>query len=103
RSYHQCMFHHKFFNTMKRIILYAVLAGCLYAGCKSSPTKSPQAGVYKLEKQMTSGGGKDSVYTRSQIKIYTDGHFVYAGMSGDSAVGFGVGFYKLDSANRITE
>jgi hypothetical protein len=87
---------------MKRILFYAALAGCIIPGCKPAK-KTSQAGVYKLEKQMVSGGGKDSVYARSQVKIYTDDHFIYAGMAPDSSVGFGVGYYNLDTGNRIAE
>jgi hypothetical protein len=60
-------------------------------------------GVYKLEKQWISGGGSDSAYQKTQIKIYTAHQFIYAGMTPDSAVGFGVGNYKPDSGNRIIE
>ncbi|HZX59508.1 MAG TPA: hypothetical protein VFE54_12310 [Mucilaginibacter sp.] len=87
---------------MKRILLYAALLGCIICGCKTSK-KTSQAGVYKLEKQMVSGGGKDTVYTRTQIKIYTDDHFIYAGMAPDSSVGFGVGTYKADTGTKIIE
>jgi len=59
--------------------------------------------VYKLEKQMVSGGGKDTVYKRTQIKIYTDRYFMYAGIAPDSSVGFGVGTYTLDTGNKIIE
>ncbi len=87
---------------MKRILLYAALLGCIIWGCKTSK-KTSQAGVYKLEKQTVSGGGKDSVYARSQVKIFTDNYFAYAGMAPDSSVGFGVGTYKADTGNRIVE
>src|SRR5579863_4719385 len=87
---------------MKKILLYAALLGCIICGCKSSK-KTSQAGVYKMEKQMVSGGGKDTVYARTQIKIFTDDHFAYAGMAPDSSVGFGVGTYKADTGNRIVE
>ncbi len=52
---------------------------------------------------MVSGGGKDTVYARTQIKIFTDNYFAYAGMAPDSSVGFGVGTYKTDTGNRIVE
>lgn len=61
------------------------------------------AGVYRLEKQWVRNGGPDSAYERTQIKIYTDHQFIYAGMTPDSAVGFGVGNYKQDTAYHITE
>jgi len=87
---------------MKRNLIFAVLLISMIWGCKTSKTSS-QAGVYKLEKQMVSGGGKDTVYARTQIKIYTDGYFIYAGMAPDSSVGFGVGTYKADTGKKIIE
>ena len=71
-------------------------------GCKKKE-KVSQAGVYKLDKQMASGGGKDTVYKRAQFKIYTDQYFMYSGLAPDSSVGFGVGAYNLDTGNRIVE
>lgn len=87
---------------MKKLLLCAALLGCIVGGCKKTP-KISQAGVFKLEKQMVSGGGKDSVYARTQVKIFTDRYFVYAGMAPDSSVGFGVGRYQLDTGNKIIE
>ncbi|HVV55406.1 MAG TPA: hypothetical protein VHC47_08785, partial [Mucilaginibacter sp.] len=40
---------------------------------------------------------------RTQVKIFTDRYFAYAGMAPDSSVGFGVGRYQLDTGNRIIE
>ena len=87
---------------MKKTLFYAALLSCSILGCKKKEQLS-QAGVYKLEKQMVSGGGRDSIYGRSQIKIYTDHYFMYAGMVPDSSVGFGIGSYTLDKGNSITE
>jgi hypothetical protein len=87
---------------MKKILILAALLSCIIGGCKKTK-KVSQAGVYKLEKQMASGGGKDTVYSRTQIKIYTDKYFMYAGMAPDSSVGFGTGSYNLDTGNRIIE
>lgn len=56
-----------------------------------------------MNKLTVSNGGKDSVYARAQIKIYTDKYFAYASMAPDSSVGFGVGSYKKDTGNAITE
>ena len=50
---------------------------------------------------MASGGGKDTVYSRAQVKIYTDRYFMYAGTAPDSSVGFGTGSYNHDSGNKI--
>jgi len=55
---------------MKRIIIYAALLSCALIGCKKGQ-KFSQAGIYKLVKQTVSGGGTDSTYKRTQIKIYT--------------------------------
>jgi hypothetical protein len=87
---------------MKKILIYTALLSCIIWGCKQSK-KISLAGVYKLEKQMASGGGKDTTYARSQIKIYTDKYFMYSGMAPDSSVGFGVGTYKLDTGNKAVE
>lgn len=91
---------------MKKIMIAAALLVFAIAGCKQTEKSTPpvtQAGVYKLEKQMVSGGGKDTVYKRIQRKIYTDDHFMYAAFAPDSSVGFGVGSYKMDSVNKMTE
>jgi hypothetical protein len=90
-------------NNMKKFIIVAVLLISVIAGCKSSKNTPTQEGVYKLEKQMLSGGGKDTIYARTQVKIYTDKYFMYAALAPDSSVGFGVGSYKLDSVNKIVE
>ena len=87
---------------MKRIIIYAALLSCALIGCKKGQ-KFSQAGIYKLVKQTVSGGGTDSTYKRTQIKIYTDHNFMYAGMTPDSSIGFGAGFYSADTGNRIIE
>jgi hypothetical protein len=87
---------------MKRILFLAGLLSGLLIGC-SKNKNLPMTGVYKLEKQWISGGGDDSVYKKTQIKIYTDHQFIYAGMTPDSAVGFGVGNYKPDTGSRLIE
>jgi hypothetical protein len=90
---------------MKRILLCAALLSCLISACKEKDRSAEggQAGVYELKKQTLTGGGKDSTIKRDQVKIYTDRNFVYASMTPDSSVGFGVGAYTLDSPTRITE
>lgn len=89
---------------MKKIIIVAALLIFIITSCKSPKQNVPtQAGVYKLEKQMASGGGRDTVYARKQMKIYTDNYFMYGAFAPDSSVGFGVGSYKLDSVNKIVE
>lgn len=87
---------------MKKILVYAAMLSCIIWGCKQSQ-KASLAGVYKLEKQMATGGGKDTTYKRTQIKIYTDKYFMYSGMAPDSSVGFGVGSYKPDIGARVVE
>jgi hypothetical protein len=90
---------------MKRIFMYAALLSCLISACKEkdNSAQAGQAGAYEMKKQTITGGGKDSTIKRDQVKIYTDRHFMYASMTPDSSVGFGVGSYTLDSATRITE
>ena len=56
-----------------------------------------------MDKITVNVGGKDSVYARTQMKIFTDDHFAYASLASDSSVGFGIGSYKLDTGNHITE
>ena len=87
---------------MKKILVYAAVLSCIIGGCKQAK-KTSLTGVYKLEKQMASGGGKDTTYKRTQVKIYTDQYFMYAGMAPDSSVGFGVGSYKADTGSRTIE
>ena len=88
---------------MKKILLCAALLSCMMWGCEKKKKTIAQAGVYELQKQMVSGGGHDTVYKRSQMKIYTGGHFMYSSMSPDSSVGFGVGSYAADTGSTITE
>lgn len=87
---------------MKRFLIYTALLSCIIWGCKKTK-KISYEGVYKLDKQMVSGGGKDTVYARAQIKIYTDDHYIYAGIAPDSSVGFGLGTYSIDTGNMIVE
>ena len=87
---------------MKKILILATLISCIIFGCKKKE-KVSQAGIYRMEKQMASGKGRDTVFKRTQIKIYTDKYFMYAGMAPDSSVGFGTGSYSLDTGNRIIE
>ena len=87
---------------MKKILIFTALVSCVILGCKKKETVS-QAGVYRLDKQMASSGGKDTTYKRTQMKVYTDRYFMYSGTAPDSSVGFGVGSYNLDTGNRIIE
>lgn len=87
---------------MKRVLFYAALVSCLAIGCNKAG-KPFMTGVYKLKKQWISGGGTDSTYSKTQIKIYTAHQFIYAGMTADSAVGFGVGNYKTVTDSTTVE
>src|SRR5471030_3315859 len=87
---------------MKRILFFAGVLSFLLIACNKNKNLS-MTGVYKLEKQWISGGGNDSAYKKTQIKIYTAHQFIYAGMTPDSAVSFGVGNYKRDTGGRVVE
>ena len=63
---------------MKKILIFTALIGCVILGCKKKETVS-QAGVYRLDKQVASGGGKDTIYRRTQMKVYTDRYFIWEG------------------------
>jgi hypothetical protein len=87
---------------MKKVITFAVLISCILGGCKKVK-KISYAGVFKLEKQTISGGGKDTTWIKKQMKIYTDQNYIYGGIAADSSAHIGVGIYELDSNNRIDE
>lgn len=88
---------------MRKILAFAALLACIFFACQKKQKEASQPGVYKMDKLTVSSGGKDSVYARTQMKIYTDSHFAYASMAPDSSVGFGVGSYKADTGNNIIE
>jgi hypothetical protein len=90
-------------NTMKKVLMFTALIACIIYGCTKGKKEPSQTGVYKMNKLTVSGGGKDSVYARAQMKIYTDKYFTYASMAPDSSVGFGVGSYKADTGKSINE
>jgi hypothetical protein len=87
---------------MKKIFMITIMVSCIAYGCKKVQ-KVSYAGVFKLEKETVSGNGMDTVLARNQVKIYTDRHYMYAGITPDSSVVFGVGSYDLDTANSIDE
>jgi len=87
---------------MKKILIYAALFIFTASGCKKTERIS-YSGVFRLDKQTISGGGNDTVLVRKQMKIYTGHNYMYAGMTPDTSVSFGVGSYELDSGNRIIE
>lgn len=88
-----------------KILVYAALLSCVMAACNGKEESAGKGveGVYELKKQTISGGGKDSTVKREQIKIYTNKAYMYASMTPDSSVGFGVGTYSLDSSGHLTE
>lgn len=88
---------------MRKILIFTALLICIFFGCKKAKKEASQPGVYKMDKLTVSSGGKDSVYARTQVKIYTDAYFVYASMAPDSSIGFGVGSYKADTGTSIIE
>src|SRR5882757_4317964 len=87
---------------MKKVLTFVVLVSCIFWGCKKVK-KISYAGVFKLEKQTISGGGKDTAWIKDQMKIYTNQNYIYGGIAADSSVHIGVGSYALDSNNRIDE
>ena len=88
---------------MKKM-LYALTAIVLLAtACTAPKTEESQAGVYKMDKWVLNDGTKDSVENSpNQFKIYTATHYVFAKLSVDSTVSFGVGSYKKEG-NTVTE
>jgi hypothetical protein len=88
---------------MKKVLMLAALTACMIYGCTKTKKEPSQTGVYKMNKLTVNSGGRDSVYARTQIKIYTDKFFAYASMAPDSSVGFGVGTYKADTGNSVAE
>jgi len=88
---------------MKKVLMFTALIACMIYGCTKGKKEPSQTGVYKMNKLTVSSGGKDSVYARAQMKIYTDKYFTYASMAPDSSVGFGVGTYKADTGKSINE
>jgi hypothetical protein len=87
---------------MKKILIYSALLSCMISGCKKIE-KIYYSGVLKLDKQVVSGGKKDTVIAKEQMKIYTDHNYMYAGVAPDSSVTFGLGSYELDSDSTIVE
>jgi hypothetical protein len=83
--------------------MFSILIAFILCGCGKAKKEPSQTGVYKMNKLTVSIGGKDSVYARTQMKIYTDKYFTYASLAPDSSVGFGVGSYKADTGKSINE
>ena len=89
---------------MRKFLMFSILIAFILCGCGKAKKGPSQTGVYKMNKLTVSIGGKDSVYARTQMKIYTDKYFAYASLAPDSSVGFGVGTYKKDDTGKnITE
>ncbi len=87
---------------MKKILIYMVLASGIISGCKKV-VRTSYSGVFKLEKQVINGGGRDTLMDLSKIKIYTDHYYIYGGIGPDTAVHIGLGTYALDSASTLIE
>src|ERR1700753_3729195 len=87
---------------MKKILIYMVLVACIISGCKKV-VQTSYSGIFKLEKQVISGGGRDTFSDLSKMKIYTDHYYIYSGIGPDTTVHIGLGTYALDSSNTIVE
>jgi len=87
---------------MKKILIYMALAADIISGCRKI-VRSSYSGVFKLEKQVISGGGRDTLMDLSKMKIYTDHYYIYGGIAPDTTVHIGLGTYALDSGNTIIE
>ncbi|MBS1529449.1 MAG: hypothetical protein JSU01_04005 [Bacteroidetes bacterium] len=88
---------------MRKLLMFTAFIAFILCGCGKAKKGPSQTGVFKLDKLTVSSRGKDSVYARTQMKIYTDKYFAYASLAPDSSVGFGVGSYKADTGKSITE
>ncbi|HEY4196576.1 MAG TPA: hypothetical protein VGM63_13625 [Mucilaginibacter sp.] len=66
-------------------------------------SKVSYSGVFKLEKQVISGGRRDTLMDLSKMKIYTDHYYIYGGIGPDTTVHIGLGTYALDSSSTIVE
>jgi len=95
--------NHKNTTIMKLIYASALL---FFISCNSAGDKEPikMPGVYKMLSSNVKTGKTDSTYTNGhQLKIYTDGYMMYAGInSPDSLSGFGIGTYSIEN-DTITE
>ncbi|HEX3387161.1 MAG TPA: hypothetical protein VHS53_18305 [Mucilaginibacter sp.] len=88
---------------MRKVLMFSTLIAFILCGCGKAKKEPSQTGIYKMNKLTVSIGGKDSVYVRAQMKIYTDKYFAYASLAPDSSVGFGVGSWTADTGKSITE
>lgn len=68
----------------------------LAASCKQQAPVD-MVGAYSLNTQTLNDGAKDSTLDRKQMKIYTNGYFMYASPNvTDSFANFGIGKYKVE-------
>jgi hypothetical protein len=73
--------------------LFAFISMLLIVSCKNQ-TNVDMVGAYSLNTQVLNDGSKDSVIDRKQLKIYTNGYFMYASPNvTDSFANFGIGKY----------
>ena len=88
---------------MKKILYFSMIV-LLIASCKQAEKNSvSMPGVYKMDEQSYKGGSIDTVIKgNNQVKLFSSKHYVFAVLSNDSTVGFGVGNYDQDG-NVLTE
>lgn len=88
---------------MKKI-LYLSIAVLLIASCKQAEkTSVALSGAYKMDEMSYKGGTVDTVIKGAiQVKLFSPTHYVFAALSNDTTVGFGVGNYEQEG-NVLTE
>lgn len=87
---------------MKKI-LYISIAVLLTASCKQAEkTSLSMAGVYNMDEKSLKSENVDTVLKGMiQVKLFSPTHFVFASLTSDSIVGFGVGSYD-QNGNTLT-
>ena len=85
-------------------ILYISIFVLLIASCKQAEKSSiSMSGAYKMDEMSYKGGTIDTVIKGAiQVKLFSPTHYVFAALSDDSTVGFGVGNYDQDGST-LTE
>ena len=88
---------------MKKI-LYLSIAVLVIASCKQAEKASVSlSGAYKMEEMSYKGGTVDTVIKGAvQVKLFSPTHYIFAALSNDTTVGFGVGNYEQEG-NVLTE
>ncbi len=82
---------------MKKLLNFSIIV-LLIASCKQAEkTSISMPGVYKMDEQSYKGGTTDTVIKdKTQVKLFSSTHYVFAVLSSDSTVSFGVGDYVQD-------